>query len=100
MGEKMHENIPKIQQIIIYIEGYNNFFEELHIKNELKKIFSTQVLEICESAEDYDVIIAKRIVSYSNPRNIFYMEDVFNEEKWKELLSYLISQIMCKKVQL
>lgn len=83
-----------MEQIAVYIEGYESIFEYLYIKNVLRKLFSVQVVQFCESMDHSDVIITKSILTCEKSQNIFYMDEVFNDKKWEALISYLINKIM------
>ncbi|WP_285119832.1 hypothetical protein [Lactococcus petauri] len=93
----MQANIPKIQQIMIYLEGYESIIQVLYIKNVLRKLFSVQVVQFCESMDHSDVIITKDILTCEKSQNIFCMDDVLNDAKWEELISYLINKVINKQ---
>ncbi|MFQ6323914.1 hypothetical protein [Lactococcus garvieae] len=87
-------NIPNLKQVIVCIESYNNFYEELYIKDKLQKFFSPDIVLCCESRRQADIIITNCLGDFDSETNIFYWVDVFDDSVWKKLIGDIMDITM------
>lgn len=74
----------------------NNIF----IKSKLLKIFNTEVILFCENIGDSELIITNSLMCTVVFQNTYYLENIFDNEQWKQLILYLIDKIIKKVTEI
>lgn len=92
----MYTNILFFKPIKVYTGDYSKFSDRIFIENKLLKIFNQQVISFCTNIYDSDIIIKKSLMCTDVSQNIYYLENIADDEQWKKLMTYLIEEILRK----
>lgn len=92
----MYKNILVLKPIKVYIGDYSKFSDRIFIENKLLKIFNSQVISFCTNIHDSDIVIKNSLICTDVFKNIYYLENIFDDEQWKKLITYLIDEILRK----
>ncbi len=83
--------------IKVYIEFQNKPEYNLTLKNILKSIYKSEVLDVTEDYKVADVVISDSSLVKIN-KKYFYFQDIFDQLAWSNLSSYLNEEIKQKKL--
>ncbi|WP_411368446.1 helix-turn-helix domain-containing protein [Enterococcus faecalis] len=75
--------------ISIYVMNTANIVNATLIKTALLKTFNPELLNFCETPEHADIIITNTFEGNYPPQNIFYFENIYNQDTWKDLISFI-----------
>lgn len=91
----MCTKVIDLKPIKAYIEG-SSFTNNIFIKNKLLKIFNPEVISFCENIDDSEIIITNSLMCTEVLQDIYYLENIFDDEQWKKLILSLMDEIITK----
>ncbi|MGV8956359.1 hypothetical protein [Lactococcus lactis] len=90
----MCTKVIDLKPIGVYIGG-SNFTNNIFIKKPLK-IFNPEVISFCENIDDSEIINTNSLMCTEIFQNIYYLENIFDDEQWKKLIISLMNEIKTK----
>lgn len=91
----MCTKVIDLKPIRVYLGG-SSFTNNIFIKNKLLKIFNPEVISFCENIDGSEIIITNSLMCIEVFQNIYYLENIFDDEQWKKLIISLMDEIITK----
>lgn len=77
----------------IYIMHTSGIINTAYVKSILLQFFNEHLITFCDDIEEADIIISDAHESSSTSKKSFYFENVFNQETWTSLISFISSYL-------
>lgn len=82
-----------MKPINIYVNHTSNIANVVYIKKNLTNFFSHNLITFCDSPNKAEIIISSAPEGNFKLKQIFYFENIFNQDTWQSLLKFLTNYL-------
>lgn len=79
----------QIKPVNLFITNTSNIVNPLTIKNTIKNIFNSNIFNFCSNINEADIIITSTYEGKFNSNNVFYFDNLYDNDSWKKLIHFL-----------
>lgn len=92
----IYEMNRQTKPVSIYIMHTSGILNTAYVKSILLQFFNKNLISFCDDIEEADIIVSDAHESSSTSKKSFYFENVFNQDTWTNLISFISSYLYKK----